>query len=222
MRDHGYEQEVIGYSVGGKTAQTIAENELPFITAFMGKYKSELCIISAGGNDLLQNADISMTTAELDALNNEIASNMLKIVEAVKIGSSQTEIIILGLDYPNFVDSLENPLWGEINEGYWDKLGQPTPLQINTLLANMGQKLMEMCENSRKCYYSNNHGYLQYKFGVGIEPGNYPDYQNFMGGDPNEPTPKEMMEHHDLVDSIHPSGRGYYLISERLILNFMD
>ncbi|MEQ9363522.1 MAG: hypothetical protein RIF32_04725, partial [Leptospirales bacterium] len=141
-------------------------------------------------------------------------------------------IVILGYDYPNLVESLESTT-SDANQGYYKRLGKPTPTQVNAAVVALGAKIRAVAAKVEGVEYVNNFGLTQYVYGYpkhGLAPHSVPfpgnhrqNYQPFAGGRPDFPSPPEaMFALPGFTDSIHLSGESYYYVGQNAMERYID
>ncbi|MEZ4915948.1 MAG: SGNH/GDSL hydrolase family protein [Chitinophagales bacterium] len=176
--------------------------------------------LSIAGNDVLGDWNVNFTQAQLDELIDSVYARTLDVVNFLKSTKPGIKIVFSGYVYPNFEEILtvNNPL-GNSHPFYgtWNSMGQPTFLQINTILNDFSTLMEDYANTEPQVEFYKAPALMQYTFGqndvLGVAPGGtYPPFtQPLPFGDPSYPSPKESMRDYLGItrDCFHLSPKGY-------------
>jgi hypothetical protein len=174
--------------------------------------------LSIGGNDFLNNWTTSMGTIATDSLLEAIARRLDTIIMKVWDIDSTVKIHLPMYDFPNFeeiINEYPNPSSHPFY-GSWNDMGQPTFLEINTELLNIGAKVQVLANTYPHVSYVNASGLMQNIYGqpvpVGVAPGGtYPaDSVPVPGGYPLYPGPiAAQRDYVQFKDAFHLGAEGF-------------
>lgn len=176
--------------------------------------------LSIAGNDVLGDWNVNFTQAQLDELIDSVYARTLDVVNFLKSTKPGIKIVFSGYVYPNFEEILtvNNPLGNNHPfYGTWNSMGQPTFLQINTILNDFSTLMEDYANTEPQVEFYKAPALMQYTFGqndvLGVAPGGtYPPFtQALPFGDPSYPSPKESMRDYLGItrDCFHLSPKGY-------------
>ena len=180
----------------------------------------EVIHLSISGNDVLGDWDNSFTQAQLDELIDSVTARTLDVISFLKSTKPGIKIVFSGYVYPNFEEVLTvNNVLGNNHPFYsrWDDMGQPTFLEINTILNDFSDIMEDYANTDPQVEFYKAPGLMQYTYGqntpLGVAPsGSYaPFTQPMPFGDPSYPSPKESMRDYLGItkDCFHLSPKGY-------------
>ena len=200
---------------------------------YLFKFKEDLLdnpsvdnvIISLGGNDLLSDWNVNLTTQQEDSLLDIIIANFSTIINYVYDIRSDLNIFISCYDYMNFPVSM---FLSNVYVGKWEDIGEPTVPQINEILIKLELRKEQLCEQFPKVHYMQTLGLMQYHYGYEADFGittwtdiYQPHEVPFPFGDPNWPTPKKAMLLEG-ADAIHLDESAYEVYADFQYRNYMD
>ena len=202
---------------GSTAAQWAQADHLQLITDELAANPTiEVVQVSIGGNDFLAGQPgggwfTGMTPQAVETLFTTIAANTQTVIDHILALRPDLEILISLYDYPNFVESLNGPLFFFCN-GRWNDMGQPTPLQLNQIQTEFLDRIQIMVTPQPRVFLVRHLGLMQFHFGFpGLEilPGDLPP-----PGDLNLPSPQEAMFLN--ADCFHLNPAGYAILAENL------
>jgi len=176
--------------------------------------------LSIGGNDVMGDWNINFTQQQTDSLEESVAARLEAVIEFLKGTRPGMRVFWAGYAYPNFEEVISE-LGGaaSIHPFYdtWDGMGQPTFLQINTVLNNFSDSVAAYTNADPQVDFFRAQSILQYTYGqatpLGVAPGGtYPAFtQPLPFGDPSYPSPKETMRLYGgiFTDCFHLSPEAY-------------
>ncbi len=171
--------------------------------------------LTIGGNDFLNNWSINLTTGQVQALQQQILTDMNTIVDYVLAQRPEIEILLSFYDYPNFVDTIG--LFGQICENLLIDMGTPNVTELNTAAVEFESIYAQIATTNPRVFHVSHTGLMQAFFGFpsqGIPPG-----QIMPPGDLTKPSPLEAMRDFGVTrDCFHLSPVGY----NHLIENAFD
>lgn len=235
LHDYGYPDYYAGSTalIGSKAYQWAKPANLAAISRLLVERKdTSVIVLTIGGNDLIESWNTRLSAEAADREFTKIAGHVETIVRTLTLVRPNLRIVLLGYDYPNLVESLDSRL-NDANRRYYKRLGQPTPLQVNTAVAALGAKFRAVAAKVDRVEYVNNFGLLQYVYGYekhGVAPNSVPfpgnfneNYQPFAGGRTDLPSPPEaMFKLPNFTDSIHLSGESYYYVGQNAMERYID
>jgi hypothetical protein len=181
----------------------------------------EVVHLSIGGNDVLGDWKVSSTQGFTDSLLQNVSERLEGILDFLKAAKPGIKILWSGYVYPNFGEVIADQgiLSGNSHPffGTWDKMEQPTFIQLNNILNRFSDSVLAYTQTDPQVDFIPASGLMQYTFGqtspLGIAPGGtYPAFsQPLPYGDPNYPSPKgSMRDYLGLTkDCFHLSAKGY-------------
>lgn len=226
-RGHG-DKEVVGQqtALGGTTA---ADWNLP---AYRQRIQQELTAyptidvihLSIGGNDFLGAWSTGMSAAEEQALFDTIADDVESIIAYLHSLDPDLEVVYGSYDYINLEEIRGSNIFAWL---LWLGLGTPTPIEVNTAMAQSSSTVFRRIASNPKVHLLNHSGAMQFFFGYpahGIAPrslplpGNEPEgWVPGLGGNPTLPSPPAAM-----LDGIHLTADGYRIITRHAVYRFYD
>lgn len=235
LNDYGYTDYYAGSTalIGSKAYQWAKPANLAVLAKLLLERKeTTVVVLTIGGNDLIESWNADLTPEAADREFTKIAGHVETIVRALTLVRPDLRVVILGYDYPNLVESLESKLTNA-NKGYFKRLRQPTPTQVNAAIVAMGKKFQEVASRVDRVEYVNNFGLTQYVYGYpkhNLSPNSVPfpgnhqqNYEPFAGGRTDLPGPPEaMFQLPNFTDSIHLSGESYYYIGQNAMDRYID
>ncbi|MCB0755356.1 MAG: T9SS type A sorting domain-containing protein [Flavobacteriales bacterium] len=176
--------------------------------------------MSIGGNDMLGDWNISMTQQETNDLAAEVKVRLDSIIDFLQETREGMHVFWPGYTYPNFEEVIME-LGGAANihpfYSTWDDMGQPSFLQINTILNDMSDSVAFSANLDPQLDFVHAQSILQYHYGqdqpLGVAPGG--TYAAFDAplplGYPDYPSPKESMRLYAgiFTDCFHLSAEAY-------------
>lgn len=175
--------------------------------------------LSIGGNDVLGDWNINYSQEATDSLEAAVADRLEQIVEFLKSTRPGMRIFWAGYVYPNFGEVIQDyfipsqhPFYGT-----WNDMGQPTFIQINTILNQFSDSVAAYADNEPQMDFVRAQGVMQYQYGqnqpLGVAPGGtYPAFEAPLPlGYPDYPSPKETMRPYlgIFTDCFHLSTEAY-------------
>lgn len=124
---------------------------------------------SLGGNDLLRMWNTSMTASEEAAAIDTVMIDLKNGIDQILDINPDLQIVLSGYDMPNFSETVGalsvfiQPLHPFFT--LWDNMGQPTPLQINTMLTAGTQRFIDSVGTWQNVSFVNNIGLMQNTYG---------------------------------------------------------
>lgn len=205
---------------GAETDDFLTPEKQDEIVARLNEFPSiEYVHLSIGGNDALGDWDVNFTQGQTDTLLNNISNRLIAVVNFIRNAKPGIKIFWSGYVYPNFNEVIEtadpfqtsHPFYGT-----WAGMGQPSFLQLNTILNTFTDRAITYADTADYFKYVPCSGLLQYTFGqnepLGVAPGgSYPAFtQPLPHGDPAYPSPKNSMRDYGITkDCFHLSPQGY-------------
>lgn len=181
--------------------------------------------LSLGGNDSLSKWNRTFSDEELDAVGNEVQSDLRKVVNVYQTLRPDIKILIAGYDFPRFTPN--HPI-KNYNEMYED-MGRPSPLEINTMLIKFSEKMAQISDQ-KSIFYMHNIGLMHYYYGiseVGVSPFSTtapefisaPNAPLSFGGLPDYMSDPSSMRNIEgiIVDAFHLTSFGYSKIAEHAV-----
>jgi len=180
----------------------------------------EVVHLSIGGNDVLGDWNINFTQAQTDSLEDAVTVRLTSIIDFIKSVRPGIRIVWSGYVYPNFGEVIgvlaqsaqsAHPFFDT-----WDGMGQPTFLQINTILNSFSATVSEYADSDPQVDFVNCTGVLQHVFGqttpLAVAPGgSFAQFEAPMPmGYPEYPSPSgTMRDYFFFTDCFHLSAPGY-------------
>jgi hypothetical protein len=175
---------------------------------------------SLGGNDLLRTWNTSMTASQEAAIIDVVMVDIKNGMDEILAINPDLKIVLSGYDIPNFSETVGAlpPLFQSQHPFFptWDNMGQPTPLQINTMLSTGTQRFIDSVATWQNIYFVNNIGLMQNTYGNSNSSfGTYAAGSvTVPGGLLDKPTPTEALNFGG-NDAFHLDDEGYELFIKR-------
>ncbi len=212
-------------AIDGTTASDwVVPSELQKITdALVNNPSVDTVQLTIGGNDFLNNWDLSMTMMEVDILKAEIVADIQTIVDAILAVDINIEIIMSFYDYPNFAGTTGG-LFGFVCGGLHDSMLNPSPQQLNEKALEFTSAFVEIADQNPKVFHVPHWGRMQNAFGFpdeNIEPGDI----TLPGGDITRTSRLDSMRDNSVDlgigtvvvdDCFHLKPEGYDVLVEAL------
>ncbi|MBK7296647.1 MAG: hypothetical protein IPI91_08405 [Flavobacteriales bacterium] len=175
--------------------------------------------LSIGGNDVLGDWNVEMTTQQTDSLEASVRARLVQVIDFILNVRPDVHVLWSGYMYPNFEEVIESfaplqtlhPFYGT-----WEDMGFPSFEQINNVMINFSAGIEAYTDTMPRVHFVNSPGFLQYTFGqesnLGVAPGG--TYDQFTAplpnGFPTYPSPISSMRDYGLTrDCFHLSAGGY-------------
>ncbi len=172
--------------------------------------------LTIGGNDFLNAWNINLTMMEEQALQQQIATDLTTIIDAVLLQNSAIQVFLSFYDYPNFEDTIGG-FFGQTCNNLLTDMGIPTTTELNAAATAFEQIYSQIADNSPRVFHVSHFGLMQSFFGFpddGILPGDI-----LPPGDISRPSPLAAMRDFTVTqDCFHLSPQGY----EYLVQNNFD
>lgn len=213
--DSGYPQFVsLGdvVAISGSTASDwVAPSELQKITDALNANPSiDTVQLTLGGNDFLNQWNIGLTPMAVTAIQNQIIIDLQIVVDHILAQAMGIEIVLSFYDYPNFVDTTGG-FSGIICANLHTDLGNPTPLELNTIATSFEQAFASSATSNPKVFQVSHSGLMQNYFGFADANPVIPPGQIQPPGDLTLPSPVQSMRLNGgvVVDCFHLGAEGY-------------
>ncbi len=124
--------------------------------------------LSIGGNDILGDWNVDMTTEEEEELADEVFVNMTAIIDFIKAVRPDVHIVWSGYMYPNFEESIEDAAPFQTSHPFyetWSDMGFPNFEQINNVLNTFSVEMAELAATDDRVDFVNVPALMQYHFG---------------------------------------------------------
>jgi hypothetical protein len=212
-----------GLSVNGAEASdyfTDATRVQELTDYINGNPDLEIVHYSLGGNDLLGAWNTSMTASQEAAIIDLVMIDLKNGIDAILAINPNLKIMLSGYDIPNFSETVGAlpPLFQPQHPFFttWDNMGQPTPLQINTMLTTGTQRFIDSVATWQNVSFVNNIGLMQNTYGNSNSTfGTYAaGTVTVPGGLLDKPTPTEALNFGG-NDAFHLDDEGYELFIKR-------
>ncbi|MBL7929840.1 MAG: T9SS type A sorting domain-containing protein [Bacteroidia bacterium] len=209
---------------GTKTSDFLQPNRLNEIqTQLLAHPDIDFVHLSLGGNDVLNNWHKSWSQARTDSLLDSVYSRLTQIISFIQNVKPGIRVFWSGYCYPNFAEIINDmapfqnlhPFYGT-----WNGMGQPTFLELNTLLNYFSNAIDTLVSNDPSVGFVRGTGLMQYIYGqtsnLGVPPGGtYPPLTAPMPeGFPNYPSPRTCMRSYVIAtDCFHlkPEAFNHFL-----------
>ncbi len=206
----------VNLSINGAETHTFLDpaKKQEVIDAINNNPSIEFVHISLGGNDMLGDWNVSMSTQQTDSMLNASLLRLDSIVQYILQTNPDLNIFISAYDYPNFGETATNSLHPFYDT--WQNMGFPNFLEINTVLSDYMVKLQNYCATQPNVSTVDCRGLMQYHYGqttpLTVAPyGTYPPYTAPLpGGFPDYPSPTDALGSGG-YDSFHLNSNGYKL-----------
>lgn len=187
--------------------------------------------LSLGGNDFLSNWNKNLLPAEESELFEKITNDIGAVVADYKAARPDVKIIISAYDFPRF--TLNHPI--DNYSEMFDKMGQPTPLEINSAILRFSETVSTLADNTQ-VFYIQHYGLMHYYYGnteSNLEPYKTlrpevispPDGINKSGGSVGIPSdPKALLQVGDvgtITDAFHLSRAGFELLADHTVMHYL-
>lgn len=209
---------------GTQTTDFLDTVRLNEIAARLAQFPDiDLIHLSLGGNDVLNSWNVNFSAAQTDSLLDSVYARLTYLIDFIKAQRPGIRILWSGYAYPNFGEVISDlgPLASTHPfYGLWDGMGQPTFLQLNSILNSYSAAMDTLAANDPQVDFVRCTGIMQYEVGqtsaLGISPGG--TYAPFTAplpdGFPDYPSPKNTMRNYIVFrDCFHltPTAYGYFL-----------
>lgn len=188
--------------------------------------------LSMGGNDFLDKWNTSLDSDQENIVFENIRNDISTILEKYTKKRSDIKIILSGYDFPRFTSDNLIKEYRELNE----KLGNPTPLQINSAILRFSN-IVSTLANGSNVFYIQHYGLMHYYFGNnenGLRSGTTlppniisksDDINNF-GGNINLASDASAMlsvkiGNQQAVDAFHLSKKGYGYLADHVVTMYL-
>lgn len=209
---------------GTKTSDFLQPNRLNEIqTQLLAHPEIDYVHLSLGGNDVLNNWHKTWSQARTDSLLDSVYSRLTQIISFMQSVKPGIKVFWSGYCYPNFAEIINDmapfqnlhPFYGT-----WNGMGQPTFLELNSLLNYFSNAIDTLVSNDPTVGFVRGTGLMQYIYGqtsnLGVPPGGtYPPFTAPMPeGFPNYPSPRTCMRSYVIAtDCFHlkPEAFNHFL-----------
>jgi len=178
----------------------------------------EYILLSLCGNDVLGNWHKTFSQYQCDSLLDAVQLRLMFLVDTILVVRPDIKILLSGYDYTNFGETCitsSNPYYNLFN-----KMGQPSYLEINTILLQLTQRFIQISQNIPQVNFVNNLGLMQYMYGQSnylIAPPYLPPYPPYFvplpGGNINYPSPRSALI--GGIDAFHLTPGSYQYFANR-------
>lgn len=217
---------------GAETDDFLTQTKQDAIQALVDANPSvDIVHLSIGGNDVMGDWNINYTQQETDSLEAAVAGRLNQVVDFLEGTREGMRVFWAGYCYPNFEEVIEEVAPFQTTHpfyGTWNDMGQPTFLQINTILNNFSDSVAAYADADPQMDFVRAQGILQHVYGqtqpLGVAPGG--TYQPFDAplplGFPEYPSPKSTMRLYAgiFTDCFHLSQEAYITMFEYQTLKF--
>lgn len=226
------------YTNPGMTARSLArEEQLNQVAGILRDNPGiDIVILSIGGNDLIQVANVDLPEEEKVTILENIQDDIEIVANNITSVRNEIKLLILSYDYPNFDESITCPidLFGSkiIFEGLKSSTRPTTAREVNEHLLRLGQAKWEIANGNARTEFQNNYGLMQWRFGYlkhRILPRRLPlpetDSAGIIpGGDPDYYSPPRGMLHvlPVYIDAYHLSSTGYRVMIRKVYDDFLE
>jgi hypothetical protein len=209
---------------GTKTTDFLQPNRLNEIQAQLLAHPDiDFVHLSLGGNDVLNSWHKSWSQARTDSLLDSVYSRLTQIISFIQNVKPGIKVFWSGYCYPNFAEIINDmapfqslhPFYGT-----WNAMGQPTFLELNTILNYFSNAIDTLVNNDPSVGFTRASGLMQYIYGqttnLAVPPGgSYPPFTSPMPeGYPDYPSPRVCMRSYVIAtDCFHlkPEAFNYFL-----------
>lgn len=219
--DKKFVSSVVIAENGAQTDDFLNQDKQDAIQALIDANPSvDIVHLSIGGNDVMGDWNVDYTEQETDSLESAVAGRLEEVVEFLKSTRPGMRVFWAGYTYPNFEEVIEEIAPFQSSHPFystWDDMGQPSFLQINTLLNEFSDSVAAYADSDPQLDFVRAQGILQYTYGqdqpLGVAPGG--TYAAFDAplplGFPEYPSPKETMRLYAgiFTDCFHLSAAAY-------------
>lgn len=209
---------------GTKTTDFLQPNRLNEIqTQLLANPDIDFVHLSLGGNDVLNNWHKSWSQVRTDSLLDSVYSRLTQIISFIHNVKPGIKVFWSGYCYPNFAEIINDmapfqnlhPFYGT-----WNGMGQPTFLELNTLLNYFSNAIDTLVSNDPSVGFVRGAALMQYIYGqtanLAVPPGGtYPPLTAPMPtGFSNYPSPRTSMRSYVIAtDCFHlkPEAFNHFL-----------
>ena len=160
-----------------------------------------------------------MSSEQEMALQQQIQTDIISIVDFILALDSNIEIILSFYDYPNFVDTI-NGVTGIVCNNLLTDLGKPSTALLNNTARDFESIYAQITANNPRVYHVSHFGLMQnyYGFPPGIQPGDIA----FPVGDASLQSPLAAMREifFGVYDCFHLSPSSYEVLVENLFQSY--
>ncbi|MCC6383573.1 MAG: T9SS type A sorting domain-containing protein [Bacteroidia bacterium] len=164
---------------GTTTTDFLSANRLSEIeTQLLAHPDIDFVHLSLGGNDALNSWHKSWSQSRTDSLLDSIYSRLLQIISFIENVKPGIKILWSGYCYPNFAEIIDAMApFQSLHPFYstWNAMGQPSFLEINSMLNYFSQKMDTMVANNPNVNFVKASALMQYIYGqtspLGVPPG---------------------------------------------------
>lgn len=175
--------------------------------------------LSLGGNDVLGDWNVDFTTAETEALKEQVFTRLRQVIDLILAVRPDVHVLWSGYMYPNFEEVIDDiaplqtihPFYGT-----WQGMGFPSFEQLNVILNDFSATLQAYTDTMDRVSFVNATGLMQYTFGqaqpLGVPPGGTyaAGTVPLPAGLVAYPSPKASMRNYGVTrDCFHLSPGGY-------------
>jgi len=210
---------------GANIADFMAAPRLDFILNHLEQTQEiEYVLFSICGNDVLGEWHKDFTQYQCDSLLDTVQTCLLFVLDTILAVRPDVKILLSGYDYTNFGETCAIVPTGAYYNLFL-KMGSPSFLQINTILAQLTQRFIQISQNIPQVNFVNNLGLMQYKYGLSnslIVPPYLPPYPPYTvplpGGNINYPSPRSALIAN--IDAFHLNPGAYQHFANRHVEQF--
>lgn len=204
---------------GTQTGDFLTSTRLNEIQTRLAQYPDiDFVHLSLGGNDVLNNWDVTYTPFQTDSLLDSVYARLTTLIDFIKQQRPGIRVLWSGYCYPNFgeiIGELSNPS-AQPFYGTWQGMGFPDFVQLNGILNDYSAAMDTLAANDPQVDFVKATGLMQYVYGqttpLAVPPGGtYAPYTVPLPlGDPAYPSPKASMRNYLFFrDCFHLSAAGY-------------
>ncbi|MCX7552305.1 hypothetical protein OS175_00315 [Marinicella sp. S1101] len=196
---------------GSTAADWVVPSELQKITdALTANPSIDTVQLTLGGNDFLAQWNVALTPMAVTAIQNQIIIDLQIVVDHILAQDINMEIVLSFYDYPNFEDTTGG-FTGIICANLHNDLGNPTPLELNTIAVSFEQAFASSATTNPKVFQVSHSGLMQNYFGFPDANPVIPPGQIQPPGDLSLPSPVQSMRLNAgvVVDCFHLGAEGY-------------
>ncbi len=196
-----------------------ADKKVEIQTLLNNNPSIEVVHLSIGGNDFLGDWNINMTPGQTDTLTSNVFLRLDSVIQYIKSCKPGIMVFWSGYVYPNFAEPINDMAPFQTSQPFyntWHGMGEPTFLQINTLLNDISLKFDSIYASDPQVKHVICTGLMQYVYGQ-TSPMSVPPFGTYAAhtqplpfGDPNYPSPKTAMNDYGFTkDCFHLSANGF-------------
>ncbi len=199
-------------AISGSTASDwVVPSELQKITdALNANPTIDTVQLTLGGNDFLDQWSTAAMPMEVTAIQNQIIIDLQIVVDHILAHDIGMEIVLSFYDYPNFEDTTGG-FTGLICANLHNSLGNPAPLELNTVAVSFEQAFASSASTNPKVFHVSHFGLMQNYFGfVDADPPIQPG-EILPPGNLDLPSPVQSMRINVgfVIDCFHLGAEGY-------------